>query len=59
MDIKSKPFLWNLIVAVLACVLSYLILTGATLIETNLTGWGDLIRAESEGRSTEEIVSDD
>jgi hypothetical protein len=57
-DIRSISFIRNFIVAVLACVLSYLILTGATLIETNLTGWGELIRAESEGRTTVEIVSE-
>ena len=58
MDIRFQPFIRNFTVAVFACVLSYLILTGATVIETNITGWGELIRAESEGRSAEEIVSE-
>ena len=58
MDIKSILFKRNAVVAVLACVFSYLILIGATLIEVNFTGWGELIRAENEGRTTEEIVSE-
>jgi hypothetical protein len=58
MDFKSTLFKKNFVVAVLACVVSYLILVGATLIEVNFSGWGELIRAEYEGRTTEEIAGE-
>lgn len=50
----SMPAVRNVIVAVMACALSYLVVTGAFLIEFSLTASGQLVRTGSEVRPTEE-----